>query len=176
MSNSKRKIAFVGNFKYNCGSSNALLGYIKAGPALNCDVRVSDLGYVDSVIRSSVPVANRDWQPDLLIIVYESYPFLSVDDIEEICSFVPRSKRIIIDPDGKYLRPFSIIGDSNHPTPDSYDNWTKLYDSLTDTILQPYIGKKKGKNVYPFLYFGIDSKTPDYAKELKKFDLWLISR
>ena len=147
MSNPKRKIAFVGNFKYNCGSSNALLGYIKAGPALNCDVQVSDFGYLDRVIQSSVPVANRDWQPDLLIIVYESYPFLSENDIEEICSFVPRSKRIIIDSDGKYLRPVFGINDSNHPTPDSYDNWTKLYDSLADTILQPYIGKKKAKNI-----------------------------
>ena len=71
------KIAFVGNYQYNCGSSNTLLGYYKAGLRMNHDIRASEYGYVDDAIRTIIPVASKSWKPDLLVIVYESYPFLS---------------------------------------------------------------------------------------------------
>jgi len=170
----KIKIAFVGNYQYNCGSSNTLLGYVRAGESFNYDIRVSDFGYIDETIRSSIPVADKSWQPDLLVIVYESYPFLSKEQIDQICSFIPRSKRIVIDPDGKYSHPLSFIGDTNHPTSDSYDYWTSLYDSLSDVILQPFIGEAKTKKVQPFLYFGMDSKVSDFTKQSKDFDLLYV--
>lgn len=168
------KIAFVGNYEYNCGSSNTLLGYVRAGESLNCDVRASDFGYIDRIIRSSIPIADKGWRPDLLVIVYESYPFLSNEQISEICSFIPRSKRIVIDPDGKYSHPLSFAGDTNHPTSDSYDYWTSIYDSLSDVILQPLIGETKTKKVQPFLYFGMDSKVSDFSEQSKDFDLLYV--
>lgn len=170
------KIAFVGNYQYNCGSSNTLLGYVKAAKVLSWDVRVSEFGYIDNTIRSIIPVADKKWKPDLLVIVYESYPFLSDEVIEEICAFVPRSKRVLIDPDGKYSRPCSVENDTNHPTSDSYDYWTNLYNSLSDVILQPFIGKKLESkiNVHQFLYFGMDSELPDFSKIRKEFDLLYV--
>jgi len=170
----KIKIAFVGNYQYNCGSSNTLLGYVRAGESFNYDIRVSDFGYIDKTIRSSIPVADKSWQPDLLVIVCESYPFLSKEQIDQICSFIPRSKRIVIDPDGKYSHPLSFTGDTNHPTSDSYDYWTSLYDSLSDVILQPFIGEAKTKKVQPFLYFGMDSKVSDFTEQSKDFDLLYV--
>lgn len=170
------KIGFVGNYQYHCGSSNTLLGYVKAGRDLNCDIRVSEFGYIDKTIKSAIPVAKRDWQPDLLVIVYESYPFLSNETIDEICTFIPPSKRILIDPDGKYSEPCSIENDSNHPTPNSYNYWTSLYDSLSDVILQPFVGKetKNKNNVHSFLYFGMDNKLPDFHRVKKEFDLLYV--
>lgn len=168
------RVAFVGNFQYNCGSSNALLGYVKAGAALGHNIRVSDFGYIDEVIRLSIPVADKSWRPDLLVVVYESYPFLSNEQIDQICSLVPRSKRIVIDPDGKYSHPLFFMGDTNHPTSDSYDYWTSIYDSLSDVILQPFTGKAKTKKVQPFLYFGMDSKVTDFSKQAKDFDLLYV--
>lgn len=170
------KIAFVGNYQYNCGSSNTLLGYVKAGKTLNWDVRVSEFGYIDDTIRATIPVADRNWRPNLLVIVYESYPFLSSETIDEICTFIPRSKRILIDPDGKYCEPCSVKHDNNHPTPDPYHYWTSLYDSLSDVILQPFIGKepKVKNNVHSFLYFGMDSELPDFRRVKKEFDLLYV--
>lgn len=170
----KVKIAFVGNYKYNCGSSNTLLGYVRAGENLNFDIRVSDFGYIDEVIRSSIPVAGKSWRPDLLVIVYESYPFLSNEQIDQICSFIPRSKRIVIDPDGKYSRPISFGGDTNHPTFDSCDYWTSLYDSLSDVILQPFISEAKTKKVQQFLYFGMDNNASGFTEQPKDFDLLYV--
>lgn len=168
------RIAFVGNFQYSCGSSNALLGYTRAGLKTGHDVRVSEFGYIDNIIRSSVPVASRNWEADLLVIVYESYPFLSNYDIDEICKIVPRSKRILLDPDGKYLEPRSNDFDTNHPTPDSYKYWTNLYDSLSDVILQPFLGSSKNRKIHPFLYFGMDSQVNNFSNINKEFDLLYV--
>lgn len=166
-----KKIAFVGNFQFNCGSSNTLLGYVKAGRKLGYDVKASEFGYVDDVIRTTVPVASKDWNADLLVIVYESYPFLSKGDIDLICKTVPRKKRILIDPDGKYLKPRYCGADTNHPTADSYRFWTSLYDSLSDVILQPFLSSGENGKARSFLYFGMDNQTPDSSKVSKDFDL-----
>lgn len=161
------RIAFVGNYQYNCGSSNTLLGYARAGKTLGYDVRVSEFGFVDKAIRARVPIADRNWQPDLFVIVYESYQFLSNTDIDQICTIISRSKRIIIDPDGKYSRPINASGDTNHASETSYKFWTRLYDSLSDTILQPYVGSRDRGKIKPFIYFGIDKNfiNPDKPKD-----------
>jgi hypothetical protein len=152
------------------------LGYVRAGKNLDCDIRVSEFGYIDKTIRKLIPIAPKNWQPDLLIIVYESYPFLSEETIEEICKFIPRANRILIDPDCKYSEPCSFGKDSNHPTSDSYSFWTSLYDSLSDIILQPFIGKRKKTKtkIHSFLYFGMDNKLPNFSRVKKDFDLLYV--
>ncbi|MDP2637764.1 MAG: hypothetical protein Q8P26_01740 [Candidatus Levybacteria bacterium] len=170
----KPRIAFVGNFQYNCGSSNTLLGYVQAGKNLGYDIRASEFGYVDDIIRDTVPIAKRDWQPDLLVVVYESYPFLSLADIEQICRHIPRSKRVIIDPDGKYSQPRSSSGDTNHPKLDSYKYWTNLYDSLSDVILQPHLGISDNKKIQQFLYFGVNKNAQNLTRQSKDYDLLYV--
>ena len=167
------KIAFVGNYQYYCGSSNTLLSYVRAGKRLGYDIRASEFGYIDKTIRQLVPIANKSWDPDLLIIVYESYPFLSDNNLNEIRKRIPRSKIIIIDPDCKYLKPCVLENDSNHPTPHSYEYWTKLYDSLSDIILQPTLNKITKKKVHKFIYFGINIKD-NYASIKKDFDFLYV--
>ncbi|WKZ25812.1 MAG: hypothetical protein QY322_00685 [bacterium] len=167
------KIAFVGNYQYNCGSSNALLGYVNAGKILGHDVRVSEFGYIDEEIRKVVPVAERSWDLDILVIVYESYPFLSNEDLDEIRKSIPRSKILLIDPDCKYLEPSVLENDTNHPTPDSYEYWTTLYDSLSDKILQPTLDKITKEKVSKFIYFGIDADN-NFENIKKDFDFLYV--
>lgn len=174
MKNLSLKIAFVGNYEYYCGSSNTLLGYIKAGKKTGHDVRASEFGYIDNIIRSKVPIADRSWRPDLMVIVYESYPFLSAEQIMEICSKVPRSKRVILDPDGKYSLPVFYNNDTNHNTQESYKLWTGLYDSLSDVILQPLINKPSSKKVKSFPFFGADANLPSFNNQPKNYDLLYV--
>ena len=164
------RIAFVGNYQYNCGSSNALLGYVRAGKTLGYDVRASEFGFIDKAVRAKVPVARKSWKPDLLLIVFESYQFLSNKDIDQICTITPRSKRIIIDPDGKYSKPAYSSGDTNHPSESSYIFWQSLYNSLSDVILQPYIGPRNRGKIKPFFYFGIDNSFVIQSKS-KSYDM-----
>lgn len=170
----KAKITFVANFQYNCGSSNTLLGYFQTGKKLGLDVRASEFGYTDSIIRSIIPVAKRNWQSDVFVIVYETYPFLSLEDIDQICKQIPRSKRIVIDPDGKYSKPVVSKNDTNHDTPDSHKYWTELYDSLSDTILQPFLGSTTTKHLKSFLYFGIGDTIQEKDPSGKDFDLLYV--
>lgn len=147
------KIAFIGNYQYSCGSSNTLLGYIKAGKVLGHDIRVSEFGFIDRIIRETIPVAKKSWIPDILAILYESYPFLEEKVLDEIRFRIPRTKILVIDPDGRYAE----------------TKWKNLYESLTDIVLQPTLNKISEKKVNKFIYYGIDTEN-DFLEIKKDLD------
>jgi hypothetical protein len=153
------RIAFVGHFLYNSGSSNALLGYSRAAQRLGYDLRLSPFSIADEIVRAAVPVANSAWEADLTVIVLESYQFLAPDALVQLERSVPRKRRLIIDPDGKYSPPTHAGRDTNHPTADSYSFWTDFYNRLSDVILQPCIGQPNPP-VRAFLYFAVDENRP----------------
>jgi hypothetical protein len=165
------RIAFVGRFYYHNGSSHALLGYIRAAPRLRCEVRASTLGIVDKVVQEKVPIADTDWQPDIMVLVLEEQ-FLSAEALAQIERLVPRAHRIVIDPDGKYFPILAIGADTNHQTPDSRTSWATLFDRLADTILQPCLATP-APGTQRFLYFGIDSQRSKRgsAASPKSYDL-----
>jgi hypothetical protein len=148
------RIAFVGRFYWHNGSSHALLGYVRAGRHLQWDVRVSSLGIVDETVRRMVPVADVDWRPDLMVFVFEER-FLRPEAWAHVEKTVPRSRRVVIDPDGKYSPVTTIGSDTNHPTPDSRRDWSTDYERLSDVILQPCLGPL-APGVRRFFYFGVD--------------------
>ncbi len=169
------KIVFIGNFQYNCGSSNTVLGYIKAGEHLGHEVRVSEYGYIDEVMRQTVPIAPREWKADIYVIVYESYPFLTQEAIRSLIDTVPVSKRLLLDPDGKYLPPIKADYDSNHENSSSYEFWKDLYDSLSQKILQPRLIPSDNPKIIPFLYFGVDNNKTDNLEHIEKeYDLMYL--
>jgi hypothetical protein len=165
------RILFVGCFRYNSGSSHALLGYARAAKRQNYDLRVSSLGVLDQPIREKVRVADRDWTPDLMVLVFESEQFLTVEDIRRIEQAIPRKRRLIIDPDGKFSDTVQAGSDTNHPSANSWTFWNELYQQLSDTILQPCLGPVEPP-VRRFLYFGIDANRPQLQQSGNKiFDL-----
>lgn len=153
------RILFVGCFRFNCGSSHALLGYARAAGRLNYDLRVSSLGLVDERVRERVAVADADWTPDLMVFVFESEQFLTPDGLRRVERKVPRARRVIIDPDAKYSEAARVGSDTNHPSPGAREFWRVLYDRLSDTILQPCLGPLTS-GAERFLYFGVDLHRP----------------
>jgi hypothetical protein len=166
------RVLFVGCFRYNSGSSHTLLGYARAAQRQHYDLRVSSLGLVDKPVREKIAVADDDWVPDLIVLVFESERFLTSAAVRSLERMVPRSRRLIIDPDGKYSEVVQSGVDTNHPTADSRTFWAELYQQLSDTILQPCLGSIT-PGVKKFLYFGIDSYRPSFPQERseKLFDL-----
>ena len=149
------KILFVGYFKYNSGSSHALLGYVRAAHCLGYDLRASQFGVIDQTIQQIVPIAEKNWAPDITVLVFESKQFLNESEIQDIEKLTEHSHTVIIDPDGKYSKTINAGVDTNHPTTESKTFWHNFYNRFSDTILQPsigipHMGSKK------FLYFGID--------------------
>lgn len=169
------RILFIGCFRYNCGSSHALLGYFRAAQHLGFDLRASILGQVDQSVQKKVPVAPADWIPDLGVMVFESEQFLSLADLSRIERIVPRSHRVIIDPDGNYLEIVRDGADTNHPTEESLHYWSAFYRQLSDTVLQPRLGPME-PGTQRFLYFGLDLHRPGdpRANSEKLYDLLYI--
>ena len=153
------RILFIGYFQYNCGSAHALLGYARAAERLGCTLRASMLGFVDDIVKLKVPVADADWTPDLVALIFESKQFLNPLALARIEQLVPRSRRLVIDPDGKYSEAIQVGTDTNHSTPQSHEFWSELYQRLSDRVLQPCLGAV-AQRATRFLYFGIDLHRP----------------
>lgn len=165
------RILFVGCFRFNCGSSHALLGYARAAERRQFDLRASQLGLVDESVRQKVAVADAHWTPDVTVLVFESEQFLTPHALSLI-ERSPRRRRIVIDPDAKYSEITRIGADANHPSANAREFWRELYDHLSDTILQPRLGPMTG-GARRFLYFGVDLNRPPRARHEagKPFDL-----
>jgi len=152
------RIAFVGFFEHNGGSANTLYGYFRAAQRLGYDIRASSLGIVDPVVQAMIPVAETEWEPDLMVLVFESHQFLHPDAVARIEKLIPRSRRVVVDQDGMYSPETRVGADTNHPTADSQASWTSLFDRLSDTILQPCLNPVT-PGVRSFLYFGFERQS-----------------
>jgi hypothetical protein len=64
---------------------------------------------------------------------------------------VPRSRRVVIDCDGKYNDAISVDGDYNHPDAAASRIWLDICDSLSDKICQATLHPLR-PNVRPFLF------------------------
>lgn len=148
------RIAIAGRFYWDAGSSHALLGYVRAGRNLGYDVRASLLGIVDEVVQQKVTVAPPDWQPDLMVLVCEER-FLKPEARRVLERSVPRSRRVLIDPDGRYSQVIRLDTDANHKSQRSRRSWARDFEQLTDVILQPCLGMP-APGTQRFLYFGVD--------------------
>jgi hypothetical protein len=58
-------------------------------------------------------------------------------DLLRLVNQVPRSRRVVIDCDGKYNDAVNIVGDYNHADAETSRRWVEVCDSLTDKIYQP---------------------------------------
>jgi hypothetical protein len=164
------RILFVGNFRFNCGSSHALAGYVRAAKGTDCEVRASSLGLVDAEVRRRVPVADGEWSPDLCVVVCESERFLTEDKCAALECMAPRRRRIVLDPDGKCGPTVTIGTDTNHRGSEEASYWSGLYARLSDIVLQPNLNENSPGR---FLYFGVDRNRPPILKGsvAKRFDL-----
>jgi hypothetical protein len=131
---------------------------------------VSSIGIVDEVVCQMVPVAEPEWQPDIIVVVFEER-FLREKGFAQIERLVPRRRRLVIDPDGKYCDPVHVGDDTNHDNAESQRLWKADFDRVSDVVLQPTLRAETG--VQRFLYFGIDlhRKRERVPPDEKTFDL-----
>jgi Glycosyl transferases group 1 len=83
------------------------------------------------------------------IYIHKHKPF----DLEEPVSKSHRGQRVILDDDGMYNDQIKVGGDYNHPALEDSRIRSELYDSLSDTILQPTYHPLR-PNVRSFLFHG----------------------
>lgn len=110
-----------------------------------------------------------------MVFAFETYQFLNPEAVAHIERVVPRSRRVVIDQDGMYSDTIRVGSDTNHPTPQSHESWSSLFERLTDTVLQPCL-EATTPGVQPFLYFGFDA--PDrsgiHSEPTKLYDITYV--
>lgn len=162
------KILFAGDFRWNGGSSHTIRSYADIAPQLNCSVRVSSqYGSLDGEVPKYITVCEDDRWADHVVLVFESFQYLTDEQRRRLCARFGPSRITVVDPDGRYGPTVCAGGDSNHREY-SADSWRRLYESLSETILQPRLGELPvGATFYPYFclpsYKGGQSSDQIYA-------------
>ena len=95
---------------------------------------------------------------DAAIFIFEFTTELQYGDMlawGRILGKIPRSRRVVIDCDGKYNDVLQPVGDINHANADLSREWIEICDSISDTIVQPTHHPLRS-NVKPFFFHGYD--------------------
>lgn len=158
-----KKITFVGDFVYNCGSAQTILEYEKVAKSYNIVISVS--GYVDNVIGKRLPVieqVNRK-NTDIVIFIFENTMYLNPNKyperLEGYLKNIDRKNRVVIDTDGRY----GLYCGTDYIISEDEKMWDSVINQLTDIVLQPTL-KAKNKKIVPFYFFGfpiVDIKIPN---------------
>lgn len=148
-------ILVAGDFRWNGGSSHVIYNYHKCAPNYGCSVMVSSqYGSLDDRIGDYIPVCGDESWADRVLLVFESFQYLTLKQIERINTRFRREHVTIIDPDGRYGPTVQFGSDSNHKDY-TRESWKRLYESLSDCILQPRLSPlPTGAQYFP--YFGME--------------------
>jgi hypothetical protein len=156
------KIVFVGDFLYNSGSTQTLMGYWEAAKTMGHQLFLC--GYIDSPTFKKMPTMdfkdlnNKD--VDRVVYVFESIMYLDPQKFPHRLSRhlnkTERSKRAVIDAEGNYNDAQSKL------FPDKR-RWKEIIDELTDKVLQPTL-QPLSRRAKTFLYFGFPKKQRVHQK------------
>jgi hypothetical protein len=114
-------------------------------------------GSLDDRVGEHIPVCTDESWADRLVLVFESFQYLTPQQVVRIRARFRREHITIIDPDGRYGPTVRRGGDSNH-SDYTRESWRDLYDSLSDCILQPRLSPlPTGARYFP--YFGMECDT-----------------
>jgi hypothetical protein len=155
------------------GSARDMVGYVSAARALGHEI----LLYGPQGAHPGLPYTESLDGFDAAVFVVEYTSRLQYCDearLEEVLKRVPRSRRVVIDCDGRYNDCLHVEGDSNHRDQAGSRRWTALCDRLADTILQP-TPRPLRPNVRTFYFHGYDSADEEpLAGGSAEFDLLYV--
>jgi hypothetical protein len=157
------KLLVIGDFSWDNGSSHVIREYVKCAPALGMEIAVSsEFGSHDKAITGELPYSSElSWATHILI-VFESNPFLSTKDLERLDTFVPRSRRAVVDADGHWA-PLTSVKDDDNAWPCGQKAWRAQMEAAGDLILQP-TNARANLGTVQFPYFGIPSLASSAAE------------
>lgn len=148
------KLMFVYWQLDDAGSAQTIHSLSEAAAELGHEIVLYAPESPESRFRCSLDVEAADAVVFLLewnIYLHQNRPF----PLEEPLGRTPRHKRIVIDDDGMYNDLIRVGGDYNHSADTDSMNRSELYDSISDTILQPTLHPLRS-NVRTYLFHGYD--------------------
>jgi hypothetical protein len=144
------KLVFVYYAYENQGSSLDLQGYARAAREMGHEAIVYGVPNAKIPLNYSIDLKDAD----AVVFVFEwTTDLLYGDRLDwlRLVSSVPRSRRIVIDCDGRYNDLINVHGDFNHRTEAESTAYVDFCDAVADKIYQPS-PKPKRANVGTFLF------------------------
>src|SRR5215831_18643713 len=130
------RLMFVHYLFEDRGSAQDIHNFAVAARQLGHEVAIYGRPKTGSPFNYSLDVESAD----AVVFIFEwttSLQFGDCLDLVRLVSRVPRRKRVVIDCDGKYNDPISVVGDYNHATEEESRRWVEICDSLSDKVYQP---------------------------------------
>lgn len=148
------RFMFIHHVLEDRGSAQDMFHYVRVAKALGHDVVLFGAPGRPSAFNYTTDVSNVD----VAIFVFEFTTELQYGDLlawTRLLAQIPRSRRVVIDCDGKYNNMIHLTGDINHADAELSREWVDICDSLSDIILQPTHHPLR-PNVKPFFFHGYD--------------------
>jgi hypothetical protein len=146
------RLMFIHHVLEDRGSAQDMFHYARVAETMGHEIVLFGAPGKSSPFKYTTEVSSVD----AAIFIFEFTTELQYGDLlawARILSRIPRSRRIVIDCDGKYNDAIQIIGDVNHADSQHSSEWIDICDSISDTILQPTYRPVR-KNVKPFFFHG----------------------
>ncbi len=148
------RLMFIHHVLEDRGSAQDMFHYERVARELGHEVVLFGNPRRSSSFKYTTEVTSAD----AAIFIFEFTTELQYGDLlawARILAKVPRSRRVVIDCDGKYNDMIQIAGDINHADAELSREWIEICDSLSDTVLQP-THRPLHPNVKPFFFHGYD--------------------
>ncbi|WP_327073914.1 hypothetical protein OG196_24010 [Kitasatospora purpeofusca] len=151
------RVLFAGDFHWQAGSAHMVAEYVRAAPALDCEVALAGpLCRLDDQVPDLLPVVDDLTWGTHLVLVFEGRQFLDEKRLE-LCERFPRERRIVLDPDAHWGE-HAVLGADDSAGVYGHQQWQQLYRQLSDLVLQPRLGElPDGAQFFP--YFGMPKPT-----------------
>ncbi|MGH2355920.1 MAG: glycosyltransferase family protein [Chloroflexota bacterium] len=148
------RLLFVYDTVRDQGSAQDIRGYAAAARALGHEVVLHGPPRSDGSFTWSLNVETVD----AAVFIVEWNLFLHHGGplhLVRLLAHVPRERRVVIDCDGNYNEPISMVGDCNHRDVAASRHRLAVYDALADKIYQPTRHPLR-PNVGTFFFHGYD--------------------
>src|SRR5215471_13893274 len=148
------RLLFIHHVLEDRGSAQDMFFYERAAKAIGHEVVLFGAPGRPSAFKYT----NDTGAADAAIFIFEFTTELQYGDLltwARILGKIPRSRRIVIDCDGKYNDAVRIVGDVNHADAALSREWIEICDSISDSIVQPTYHPLRA-NVKPFFFHGYE--------------------
>jgi hypothetical protein len=148
------RLMFIHHVVEDRGSAQDMLHYARVAKALGHEIVLFGAPGRPSVFDYTTDLSTID----AAVFIFEFTTELQYGDLlawSRLLARIPRSRRVVIDCDGKYNDAIHVAGDINHANTDLSREWLEICDSISDTILQPTYRPQRS-NVRPFFFHGYD--------------------
>jgi hypothetical protein len=148
------RLMFIHHVLEDRGSAQDMFHYARIAQSMGHEVALFGSPKTPSAFQYTTDASTAD----AAVFIFEFTTELQYGDMLEwsrLLSHIPRSRRVVIDCDGKYNDAIHITGDINHADSEASREWLEICDSISDTILQPTYHPLR-TNVRPFFFHCYD--------------------